>query len=69
MNGYNFKEGLVAVVTGASAGIGAATAFKLAEAGLVVVGIARRLDRLQVNRNTYVISTGAILPHSKKASF
>lgn len=44
-------KGQIAVVTGASAGIGAATAIKLVKAGLIVVGIARRFSRLQVNRN------------------
>src|SRR5262249_31051473 len=40
-------EGTTAIVTGASSGIGAATARMLAEAGVKVVGGARRVERLQ----------------------
>ncbi|MBX6748422.1 MAG: SDR family NAD(P)-dependent oxidoreductase [Micromonosporaceae bacterium] len=49
----------VAVVTGASAGIGAATARRLHEAGFTVYAVARRLDRMAALASLGIRTIGA----------
>lgn len=46
-------RGKVAVVTGASSGIGASLAVALVEAGMQVVGLARRADAIEVSANIW----------------
>jgi NADP-dependent 3-hydroxy acid dehydrogenase YdfG len=53
----------VAVVTGASSGIGAATAVKLGEAGYRVVLTARRADRLDEVAKRITAAGGSAQPH------
>ena len=45
----NRWKGRVALVTGASAGIGAAVCKQLVSAGMVVVGAARGVERVEVS--------------------
>ncbi|XP_069683507.1 farnesol dehydrogenase-like [Periplaneta americana] len=55
-------SGRVAVVTGASAGIGAAIAQELVKKGLKVVGLARRVERVQELEKTLKSAPGKLYP-------
>lgn len=43
--------GKIAVVTGATSAIGSAIAVELVKAGMIVCGLARRKDKVEVNQN------------------
>lgn len=60
--GMNRWEGRVALVTGASSGIGQAVAEKLASCGLKVAGCARRMDRLESLATKITKSGGQFMP-------
>ncbi|CAH1142604.1 unnamed protein product [Phyllotreta striolata] len=55
--------GSVAIVTGTSAGIGRSIAEKLVEAGVKVVGIARRKDKLDDLQQSFASKKGKFYPY------
>lgn len=55
-------KGNVAVVTGASSGIGAAICDKLVEAGLKVAGLARRIEVVEAHSKNLTEKSGYLLP-------
>lgn len=57
-------EGRTAIVTGASSGIGLATANLLADAGATVHAVARRKDAMIEGAGEERVSSGAFVPHA-----
>lgn len=57
-------KGKIAVVTGASAGIGAAIVEALAKSGLIVVGLARRPQMIEENVKSFPENYGKIYARS-----
>lgn len=62
MSTFEKLEGTVALVTGASSGIGQATALRLASQGAHVVLVARRTDRLDALTQQILETGGSALP-------
>lgn len=55
-------EGKVAIVTGASAGIGAAISKDLVEKGVLVAGLARRIDKIEELAKSLADAPGKLFP-------
>ena len=54
--------GKIALVTGASVGIGASITEELAKAGVIVFGLARRVGKIEELKNNLGIIKGEIIP-------